>query len=196
MFESLRSKVITIYDGVKTMDFINRKVALTSLFDVSYSPYDGMGPLFGAYAELEKGNGLPLYNLILNYTGNLTVTCQDCPHSVAQADASPDAFNSILCSDSGAHSDDTTYLKGLYDALAAQTQLADIAFDKVAPCVYVVPNLPTGTYALIPSSTYSGWTLESKSRFEGTIGGDTSFPLLFIGNTHGSSPLNGRVSTY
>ena len=178
------------------MDFINRKVALTSLFVVNNFPYDGMGPLFGAYAELEKGNGLPLYNLISKYTGNLTVTCQDCPHSVSQAGVSPDADISIQCADSGAQSDDPTYLKGLYEALAAQTQLADIAFLYAARCVYVIPNLPTRTYALTPSSTYSGWSLESKSRFEGTIGGDTSFPLLFIGNTHGTSLSNGRVSTY
>ena len=124
------------------MDFIDRKIALASLFVVSSSPYDGMGPLFGAYSELEKGNGFPLYNLISNYTGNLPVTCQDCSHPVAQVGVSPDADISIQCADFGAQSDDLTFLKSLYDTLAAQTQLADMAFHYVARCVYAVLNLP------------------------------------------------------
>ena len=119
------------------MVFIDRKIALASLFVVSFFPYDGMEPLFGAYAELEKGNGLPLYNLISSSTGNLTVTCQDCPHPVAQAGASPDADISIQCADSGAQSDDLTFLKSLYNSFAAQTQLADIVFNLATRCVYV-----------------------------------------------------------
>ena len=124
------------------MVFIDRKVALASLFVVSSFPYDGMGPLFRAYAELEKGNGLPLYNLISNYTGKLTVTGQDCYYPVAHAGVSPDADIAIQCADFGAQSDDLTFAKSIYDALAAQTQLADIAFLYVARCMYAVPNLP------------------------------------------------------
>ena len=177
------------------MVVIDRNLALASLFVGVYFPYDTMGPLFGAYSELEKGNGFPLYNLISSSTGNFTVTCQECYHTLAQPGASPDADISILCADGGAQSDDPTFLKSLYDAFAAQTHLADSAFGLVVRCVYAVPNPPAGAYALTPSFTYSGWSLESKSRFEGTLGGDTSFPLLFIGNTHGTTPLYGRVST-
>ena len=124
------------------MVFIDRRVALASLYVGIYFPYDGMGPLFRAYSELEKGNGFPLYNIITNSTGNITVTCQDCYHTVAQAGVSPDVDISIQCADSGAQSDDLTFLKNLYDALAAQTQLADIGFNLAARCVYVTPNLP------------------------------------------------------
>ena len=77
------------------MVFIDRKVALASLYGEIYFPYHGMGPLFGAYSELEKGNGSPLYNFITNSTGNLTVTCQDCYQPVANAGVSPDADISI-----------------------------------------------------------------------------------------------------
>ncbi len=143
LFESLRSKVVTLYDGVKTMVLIDRKIALFSLFVVSYFPYDGMASLFEAYSDLEKGNGFPLYNLIANSTGNFTVTCQDCHHPMAQAGASPDADISIQCADAGAQSEDLAFLKGLYDAIAAQTQLADIAFGLAVHCVYAIPNLPT-----------------------------------------------------
>ena len=121
---------------------MDRNLALTSLFVGAYFPYDAMGPLFGAYSELEKGNGFPLYNLIANFTGNLTVDCQDCYRPVAQAGASPDADISIQCADSGAQSDDPTFLRSLYDALAAQTQLADAAFGLAVRCVYAVTNLP------------------------------------------------------
>ncbi len=143
LFESLRSKVVTLYDGVKTMVFIDRKIALSSLFVVSFFPYEGMASLFEAYSDLEKGNGFPLYNLIANSIGNLTVTCQDCHHPVAQAGASPDADISIQCADAGAQSDDPAFLKSLYDAIATHTQLADIAFGAAVRCVYAAPNLPT-----------------------------------------------------
>ena len=117
------------------MVFIDRKVALASLFSAVFFPYDAMAPLFGAYSELEKGNGLPLYNILVNSTGNLTVTCQDCYYPVAQAGVSPDASNSIQCADSGAQSDDLTYLKSLYDSFAAQTQLADIGILFAVRCM-------------------------------------------------------------
>ena len=123
------------------MVFIDRKIALTSLFSAVFFPYEAMAPLFGAYSELEKGNGLPLYNILTNSTGNLTVTCQDCYYPVAEAGVSPDAVTSIQCADTGAQSDDLTSLRSIYDAFAAQTQLADIAFGLAARCVYAV-HLP------------------------------------------------------
>ena len=142
LFESLRSKVVTLYDGAKTMVLIDRKLSLASLFAVTTFPYQGMASLFEAYSALEKGDGFPLYNLISNITGNFTVTCQDCYHPVAQAGASPDASIAILCTDGGAQSDDPTFLKSLYDTFAAQTRLADIAFGIAVRCVYAIPNLP------------------------------------------------------
>ena len=142
LFDSLRSEVVTLYDGVKTMVLMDRNLALGSLFLGAYFPYGIMGPLFEAYSELEKGNGFPLNNLIANFTGNLTVDCQDCYRPETQAGASPDADISIQCADSGAQSDDPTFLRSLYDGLAAQTQLADIAFSFAVRCVYAVPNLP------------------------------------------------------
>jgi len=124
------------------MVFIDRNLALGSLFVVAYFPYGAMEPLFEAYSDLEKGNGFPLYNLVAGLIGNLTVDCQDCYQPVAQAGASPDADISIQCADGGAQSDDPTFLKSVYDAFAAQTKLADIAFGVAVRCVYAVPNLP------------------------------------------------------
>ena len=125
------------------MALVDRKFALDSLTWVIYYPYTGIiGPFFGAYSELEKGNGLPLYDILSAFAGNLTVTCQDCSYPVAQAGVSPDADISIQCADSGALSDDLTHLKSIYDSFAAQTQLADIFFRTAVYCVYAVPNLP------------------------------------------------------
>ena len=125
------------------MVFIDRKVALTSLFSAVFFPYQAMAPLFGAYSELEKGNGLPLYHIFAKSSWNLTVTCQDCSYPVAQAGVSPDVVNSIQCADTGAQSDDLTSLRSIYDAFAAQTQLADIAMLLAGRCVYAVPDFPT-----------------------------------------------------
>jgi hypothetical protein len=143
ILESLRTKVVTLYDGVRNMAYIDRKVGLASLWSALYFPYRTVAPLFEAFADLEKGDGRKLYNFIATLTGNLTITCQDChPLTVPDAGASPDADISIQCADSGALSDDLPFLKSIYDTTAAQTYLADITFIFSVHCVYVVPNLP------------------------------------------------------
>jgi hypothetical protein len=138
IFESLRTNVVTLYDGAKDMVLIDRKIALASLWYSVYFPYKTMAPLFEAYADLEKGDGLKLYIFLLTNLGNLTVTCQDCFPPVAHAGATPDADTSIQCADYGARSDDPASLRSIYDGIAAQTHLADIAFTISVRCVYVV----------------------------------------------------------
>jgi len=132
IIESLRTKIVTVYGGVETMVSINRKLALGSLFGALYFPYGTMEPLFEAFSDLENGDGLKLYN----FYGNLTVTCQDCdPSTVSQAGNELDASYSIQCTDSGATSDDLAYLRSIYNTLAAQTYLADVAFFAPARCM-------------------------------------------------------------
>ena len=139
IFESLRTKVVTVYDGVKTLVLIDRKIVLGSLFVGLLQPYETLASLFHAYADLEKGNGTTFYSLLATYVVNLTVTCQDCYPTLPQAGATPDADIAILCQDTGPIPDDLTSLRSIYNALSAQTSLADIVFSLVARCVYVVP---------------------------------------------------------
>jgi len=125
------------------MVYIDRKVALATLSAALFTPYATIAPLFEAFSDLEKGDGLKLYNFIASITGNLTVTCEDCyPSTVAHAGASPDADISIQCTDSGATSDDLASLRSIYDATSSQTYLADISFAVSVRCVYVIPNHP------------------------------------------------------
>jgi hypothetical protein len=141
IFDSLRTKIVTLYDGAKTMVFIDRKFALSTLFIGTFFPYEAMAPLFEAYSDLEKGNGLKLYTLFASIVGNATVTCEDCYPLVDHAGASPDASISIECADYGPTPDDLASARSIYDVFSAQTRLADIMFN--IHCVYVVvPNLP------------------------------------------------------
>jgi hypothetical protein len=141
IFDSLRTKIVTLYDGAKTMVSIDRKFALSTLFIGTFFPYEAMAPLFEAYSDLEKGNGLKLYTLFASLVGNFTVTCEDCYPLVDHAGASPDASTSILCADSGPTPDDLASLRSIYDGLSAQSRLADVMF--FVRCVYVVvPKLP------------------------------------------------------
>ena len=120
------------------MVYIDRKLALSALNSALYFPYTSVAPLFDALSDLEKGDGMKLSNII----GNHTVTCQDC-HSLAvpHTGASPDADISIQCADSGAIPDDLVYLRNVYNALSAQTNIADSVFLPTVRCVYVIPNL-------------------------------------------------------
>ena len=142
IIESLRDKVVTLYDGVKTMVLVDRKVALDALWFSLYLPYETMAPLFEAYSDLEKGNGLKLYTLLANITRNLTVTCQDCHPLVAHAGVSLDTDISVQCADSGAISDDLAFVRSIYDQFSTQTRLADIIFSMAVRCVYVVVPQP------------------------------------------------------
>jgi hypothetical protein len=140
IFDSLRTRVVTLYDGAKTMVSIGRKFALSTLFIGTFSPYEVMEPLFEAYSDLEKGNGLKLYTLFASILGNFTITCEDCYPLVAQAGAEPDAGISIQCADFGPTPDDLAFVRSIYDGLSAQSRLADVMF--FVRCVYVVvPNL-------------------------------------------------------
>ena len=140
ILESLRTKVVTVYDGVKTLVLIDRKLVLGSVFVGLYQPYETFAALFHAYADLEKGNGTTFYSLLTTYVVNLTVTCQDCYPILPHAGAGPDAGIAIQCGDTGPAPDDLTSLRSVYNAFSAQTSLADIVFSIVVRCVYVVPT--------------------------------------------------------
>ena len=77
IFESLRTNLVTLYDGVETMVYIDRKFALAALAAAVYSPYTSMGQLFDAMSDLEKGEGPKLYHSLANSTTDSTLTCQD-----------------------------------------------------------------------------------------------------------------------
>ena len=136
IFESLRAKTITLYDGVETMILIDRQLVLAALWTTLYFPYTKAAQLFEALLDLEKEDGRKFYNFI----GNFTVTCEQChPLTVANAGASPDADISVQCADSGPISDDLTFLKGTYDAFSAQTYMSELVFSFAVRCVYDLP---------------------------------------------------------
>ena len=135
LFESLRTNIVTLYDGVGTMVYIDRKFALVTLSMALYSPYTLVGPLFEALSDLEKGDALKLYNLATNFTETLTVTCQDCnPLTVADAGASVDASIAIQCADSGPISDNLAFLRSTYTTLSARTKMVETAFSLSVRC--------------------------------------------------------------
>ena len=125
------------------MVIIDRKIAHDALWGALLQPYEGMAPLFDAYSDLEKGDGLKLYTFIQKFTGNLTVTCQDCYPPMADTGASPDADISIQCADFGPMTDDLAFLRSTYDMFSSQTQFADHIFNIAIHCVYVAPT-PSG----------------------------------------------------
>jgi len=136
--------MVTVYDGVETMVYLDRKIVVFGFAVALGSPYTSSEPLFEALADLEKGDGLKFHNLVAIFTGNYTVPCQDCnPLTVANGGAYPDADISIQCADTGPVSDDLAPLRSLYDTLATKSSsMAEFALSLSVRCTYVVPNVP------------------------------------------------------
>ncbi|KAI0346284.1 alpha/beta-hydrolase [Trametopsis cervina] len=146
-----------------------------AVFTYLYSPYTPIpgapnlaSQLSFALGEVEKGNGAAFWDIVKNQLERLKCAC-----SPSGEDYSPgyDPTIAIACGDGEAVTDSPEELEAFQEDLARNSSFADI-FPWHARC--------------------SNWQVRPKYRFTGPFGGNTSFPLLIIGNTADPvTPLHG-----
>ncbi|EKM58438.1 uncharacterized protein PHACADRAFT_252753, partial [Phanerochaete carnosa HHB-10118-sp] len=176
IFDSLKKRPLPVYNSEASKEYglIDYKLAHRELFMRLHSPYGGLEAgnasyptmdLLHALAQVEKGNGLPLARLlgIVPLQAPFTCQCSDSPRP-PPAYVTADAFVAIACTDSDpARAVDTIEdLEEHFVRLHASSEFAD--------------QWPERVYC-------TGWKARTVERFAGPFVGNTSFPILLIGNT-------------
>ncbi|KAK0221345.1 TAP-like protein-domain-containing protein [Armillaria fumosa] len=118
-----------------------------------YQPYALFSTLAEGFASLAAGNGSIIYAMQAQ-TSNGTSSIYD---------NSLDAEIAISCSDALKNTDSVAQLFAYWNSIRGLSNFADILFTQRISC--------------------SGWKFHREGRFTGPITGNTSYPILLIGNT-------------
>ncbi|PVG01811.1 alpha/beta-hydrolase [Serendipita vermifera] len=145
------------------MGIYTSRLVKIALFVALYHPYETMKPLFEAFRELEKGNGVPIYELFAeDIPGPLHCDCGSNPLTPLGGD---ETLSAILCSDGQVPMKaDLDMMYDHFEKLASMSRFADLWSIHRYRCI--------------------GKKVESKWKWHGPVTGNTSFPLLLIDNIY------------
>ncbi|KIM23795.1 hypothetical protein M408DRAFT_332157 [Serendipita vermifera MAFF 305830] len=162
LIDSLDKKPVTLING-QVAGIINRKIVHGLLFDTLYRPYRAAKQYFAALRALEKGDGLPLYKVAegLGHDGG-PLKC-DCSPEPAILTGGQESQSAVMCTDAGPVDYDLDEFQRHFEKVAKTSYFGDIWSQLRLYCV--------------------GWKVKPKNPWQGPVGGNTSFPLLLIGNT-------------
>ncbi|KAJ3539136.1 hypothetical protein NM688_g6410 [Phlebia brevispora] len=142
---------------------VDYALALRVLFVFLYFPYHTFAQtapatdLAFALASAEKGDGVPLWNLQAAYIVQFKCSCSPAPPL-----PQPIATTAIMCSDGDPVEESIEEMQTLLDKIARDSMFA--------------PLWPLHVVC-------AGWKIRPVERYNGPFVGNTSFPLLIIGNT-------------
>ncbi|EKM58437.1 uncharacterized protein PHACADRAFT_252751 [Phanerochaete carnosa HHB-10118-sp] len=171
IFDNLKKQPLPVYSNETRIEYglVDYKFARLALFGQLYSPY-GRATLYpsmlvlNALAQLEKGDGLPLGRLLGIVPVRAPFTCE-CPGDPRPpVVATPGALAAIVCADADpARAVDTVEdLEEHFVRMREHSEFAD--------------QWPLRVLC-------TGWKVKPVERFAGPFIGNTSFPMLLIGNT-------------
>ncbi|KZV84203.1 hypothetical protein EXIGLDRAFT_842389 [Exidia glandulosa HHB12029] len=153
ILERLKTEPIAVRNG-STYGIVDYALAHERIFRALYKPVTSLPPLFAAFAEVESGNGQPLYALAELHPSSWRCDCTDAPESVEETTVA------IACGDADVVNHDLHQLKKHYANMARLSSFADMW-----------------------TAHAHAWKVRPVERYNGPFGGNTSFPVLFIGNT-------------
>ncbi|KDQ18796.1 hypothetical protein BOTBODRAFT_153690 [Botryobasidium botryosum FD-172 SS1] len=160
LYASVKARPVPVFTslGYGVVDYsMLRQLIFTSL----YSPYNSYPQLADALAALEKNDGGPLLGLYARSEEKLECDCPRTP--VPELPLSYDAALGIRCTDGVPVEDDVEELQAHFEKLGKLSSFADVWAGFHLAC--------------------AGWKVRPKWRFEGPFVGNTSFPILLVGNT-------------
>lgn len=135
------------------------------IFHFLYSPYSpslNAATLASALAAVEKGDGLPFWKLLKSGQPEFDCKCDRSSTSKSSSSISHENLYSVACSDGDVVEDDLQALKSHFEDMAKDSSFAELWGIRLG-C--------------------SKWKVRSKERFNGPFVGNTSHPILLVGNT-------------
>lgn len=185
ILDQLRTNPAPVHNGTNFIRLIDRNMVFLRLFQGLYKPYTSIAPFFHALAELEKGNPWPLHKQTAGYDPKINCKCSDEDESNQDiVGEGEETTRAVSCGDAGPLSEDPDFLKEWFEKLTAQSQFGDYWGHVALACAYV--PLEVGSADVMTDEQFRGWKVKPKWQWSGPIGGNTSFPLLFVGNTAGT----------
>ncbi|PBK63026.1 alpha/beta-hydrolase [Armillaria solidipes] len=161
--EEISNKLDSLYESLRaqpvpvvTPSFygvVDYAVLRTAVMSSLYQPYALFSTLAEGLAGLAAGNGSIIYGM----------QAQTSDDTSSVYDNALDAEIAISCSDALKNTDSVADLFAYWDSIKGLSAFADILFTERISC--------------------SGWKFHRDGRFTGPITGNTSYPILLIGNT-------------
>ncbi|KAJ8088401.1 hypothetical protein PM082_022474 [Marasmius tenuissimus] len=143
--------------------FVDYSLVRALLLSALYRPFTEWRPLTTALQDLSKGNGTTLYTVILGGGDVPSFECE-CDQSKYEFEHHPEGLMAYYCNDGDPVPPDFEAAQAHYEASARFS--------------------PLGSFWAGFRIACNGWSEDiPKAQFRGPIGGNTSFPILFIGNT-------------
>ncbi|RDB20278.1 hypothetical protein Hypma_012562 [Hypsizygus marmoreus] len=158
LYDSVRSRPIPVRTG-SSYGLIDYKRLRLTVFASLYKPYTAFAPLAQALADLAVGDGVQLFQLL----DKPAFQC-DCDETGDETgEMTPDTGTAISCNDGDAVPEEFEALESYFEDVSSKSQWAEIWAGLRTACV--------------------GWPKVPTKQFRGPFVGNTSFPILLIGNT-------------
>jgi len=137
-------------------------LARLALFRGLYKPRQAFIPWFRALLAVSNGDGKEMYKL--SQRREALFRC-DCSSSSSEEglENETEIATAIACSDAAPFTGGTEVVKKVQEGLQRDSRFGDLSMTMSAMC--------------------SGWKIRSVERFSGALEGNTSHPILVIGNT-------------
>ena len=186
ILNQLQTNPVPVHNGTRFVRLIDRNIVFLRLFQGLYKPYTNIAPFFHALAELERGNPWPLHKETAEYEPNIDCKCSNKEDKRGQdlVGEGKETTLAVACNDAGPLNEDPDFLKEWLEKLITQSQFGEYWGHLTLGCAYV--PLKGGSTEMKFDEQFRGWKVNPKWKWNGPIGGNTSFPLLFVGNTAGT----------
>jgi hypothetical protein len=192
IFAALKERPIAVTAPVNATSaeleygIVDYTMARSTVASVLYGPYGryvvrpvlGSSALATALAAAEVGDGRPMWSANKGKLAQLECECDE--SAVPAPLAGHETTLSIACGDADVVDDSVDELQKHFEGMAKFSDFAEW-WDIHVSCAYVFSWCYSRWRVL--TKLYRGWKIRAKERFTGPFVGNTSFPIMLIGNS-------------